>query len=83
MKPSEFRTKVLEELNLIPEDRLREVYDFIYFFRLGLETSRSARAGQIMKFAGCWDDMPDDDFKEFLGDIARRRSNAFLNRDNR
>lgn len=34
-------------------------------------------AQQIMKYAGCWSDMPDEDFEGFLQDIEKRRCNAF------
>ncbi|MCI5150758.1 MAG: hypothetical protein D3916_15475 [Candidatus Electrothrix sp. MAN1_4] len=31
-------TDVIEEIRLVPKNRLRDVYNFIHFFRLGLET---------------------------------------------
>jgi hypothetical protein len=30
-------------------------------------------AQRIMKYAGCWSDMPDEDFEAFLQDIDKRR----------
>lgn len=68
MNSSTLKTKVLEEIDLVPEDKLPQVYDFIHYFRLGLETSGSD-ANRIMQFAGCWQDMPDDMFTEFLASI--------------
>jgi len=31
---------------------------------------------EIMRFAGCWEDMPDEDFENFLKDITERRKKA-------
>jgi hypothetical protein len=75
---------VIEEIRLVPKDRLREIYDFIHFFRLGLETVRSRDATEdIMRFAGCWQDMADDEFEDFSQEIAERRKQAFSGRTNR
>lgn len=79
MESSTLKSKVLEEINLVPEDRLRQVYDFVHYFRLGLETSRS-NGKQIMDFAGCWRDMPDEMFTDFLEEITQRRQQAFSRR---
>jgi hypothetical protein len=32
--------KILQELQDIPEDKLAEIYDLIYYFRLGLNRER-------------------------------------------
>mgnify|MGYP001595126526 FL=1 len=37
MSKSNTRDKVLEEIHLIPENKLAEVYDFLHYFRLGLK----------------------------------------------
>lgn len=79
MNTSTVKTKVLEEIDLVPEDKLPQVYDFIHYFRLGLETSRGD-TDRIMQFAGCWQDMPDDMFAEFLEEVAKRRERAFSRR---
>jgi hypothetical protein len=34
------RAKLLEEIDLIPEDRLDAIYHLLHYFRLGLEASR-------------------------------------------
>jgi DNA-binding XRE family transcriptional regulator len=39
----------------------------------------SAEIQRIMRFAGCWNDMDDDEFEEFLQEIYDRRS-AFRDR---
>ncbi len=79
MNPSILRSKVLKEVDLVPEDLLKELYDFIHFFRLGVESSKKP-AKKIMQFAGCWQDMPDEVFEEFLADSAERRKQAFSRR---
>jgi hypothetical protein len=41
-------SKVIDEIKRIPPSRLSEVYDFIHFFRLGLE-SETAQADDNQK----------------------------------
>ena len=79
MKPSNLRTKLLTEINLIPEEKLEEVYNFIHYFRVGVEASQSTPE-QIMQFAGCWDDMSDETFSDLSEEIITRRQQAFLGR---
>ncbi len=33
-----------------------------------------------MEFAGCWNDMPEEVFDEFISDIVHRRKQAFSGR---
>ena len=70
-------SQVIEEIRLVPKDRLREIYNFIHFFRLGLETIRD-ETEDIMRFAGCWQDMTDDEFEDFSQEIADRRKQAVI-----
>lgn len=79
MEPSTLRTKVLTEINLIPEEKLEEVYNFIHYFRVGVEASQSTPE-QIMQFAGCWDDMSNEIFSDLNEEIITRRQQAFLGR---
>jgi len=66
------RTRILWEIELIPEDRLSGIYDFLYHYRLGLEAAKEP-AGSVMHFAGSWRDMPDEAFAAFTQDVAERR----------
>ncbi len=75
-------SQVMEEIRLVPKDRLPEIYDFIHFFRLGLETVRDDTEN-IMRFAGCWQDMTHEEFRHFSEDIAKRRRQAFSGRAGR
>lgn len=79
MEPSKIRTKLLKEINLIPEEKLQELYDFIYYFRVGVEVSKG-KPEKIMQFAGCWDDMLDEIFADLNEEIITRRQQAFSGR---
>lgn len=74
------KNKVLQEIDLIPEDKLTDLYRFIHYFRLGLEKSQATKADSILAFAGCWQDMPDDIFDDFTTEIKQRRHQAFTRR---
>jgi hypothetical protein len=37
MQVISLKAKIIEEINLIPEDKLEQLYQFIRLFRLGLE----------------------------------------------
>ena len=82
MRASELQLKVINEIQRVPEEKLPELYDVIYFFRIGLEAARKT-SNNIMPFAGCWEDMPDDELESFLTEIAEPRSNAFFGRTQR
>ncbi|MBO1050345.1 MAG: hypothetical protein HEQ10_22825 [Dolichospermum sp. DEX182a] len=73
------RTKVITEINLIPEDKLEELYDFIHYWRLNGESSPGSLE-QTMQFAGCWNDMSDETFANFSEEINIRRQQAFFER---
>ena len=75
-------SEVMEEIRLVPKDRLPELFDFIHFFRLGLETVKDDTE-EIMGFAGCWQDMTHEEFRDFSEEIAERRRQAFSGRADR
>jgi len=60
-------------------DKLDEVYDFIRFFRIGAEKEKTNKE-KILSFAGCWEDMPDEIYNDFLSEIKHRRKEAFSGR---
>lgn len=74
------KSKVLQEIDLIPEDKLADLYNFIHYFRLGLEKSQATKYKSSLAFAGCWEDMPDEMFADFTAEIAQRRRQAFVRR---
>ncbi len=81
MESLNLRTKVIAEINLVPEEKLSELYNFIHDFRLGVEVSK-ASLEQTIQFAGCWNDMSDEMFNNFDEEIKTRRQQAFLTRRN-
>lgn len=82
MSVAELRIKVIEEIQRIPREKLGELYDVIHFFRVGIEQTKTL-PHNILQFAGCWEDMTDDEFDSFLIEIAERRSKAFSRRNQR
>ena len=74
------KDKVLQEIELIPEDKLVDLYSFIHYFRLGLEKSKTTHSKPSMLFAGGWKDMPDELFADFTAEIRQRRQQAFTRR---
>lgn len=82
MDNAELKTKVLQEIEHIPENRLVELYDLIHTFRLQSELG-SSQSQSTMQFAGCWSDLPSEVYTEFLDDISLRRQQAFSKRRNR
>lgn len=90
MESSNLRTEVIKEVNLIPEEQLTELYNFIHYFRLGVEASTETvlsspknddtKREKIMQFAGSWNDMSDEVFADFNEEIVTRRQQAFLGR---
>jgi hypothetical protein len=81
MNASELRTKVLAEIQRIPEEKLAEVYDLIHRFRVESETGFNTVP--MMRFAGCWDDMNQEVYDEFIDEITLRRQQAFSRRQGR
>lgn len=73
------RTKVITEINLIPEDKLEELYNFIHYWRLNGESSPGSLE-QTMQFAGCWNNVSDETFANFSEEINIRRQQAFFER---
>ena len=81
VKRSVTHNVVIDEVKLIPEYKLPELYEYIHHFRLKVEKNKES-IGQIMKFAGCWEEMPEDIFNDFLEEIGQRRKQAFTWRRN-
>ena len=76
---SNTRKKVLKEIELLPDDKLNEIYDFIHYFRIGL-LSKRPKNKSIMNYSGIWKEMPEKDFNELIADIKNRRKSSFLTR---
>ena len=79
MNTSTVRDKIIEEVKLLPERKLAELYRIVHHLRLQSE-SPSEEIEQIMTFAGSWQDMPEEEFEQFFSDIAERRKASFARR---
>ena len=80
MNSADLRTKLIEEIKHIPDTELAGLYDLIQTFRLA--STRSATS-DLMSFAGCWQDLPEDSYQELIDEISDRRQTAFSERRNR
>ena len=80
MKTSITRNKILKEVERVPEEKLPELLDLIHDYRVGLQPPED-KSG--IKYAGCWKDMPDDMYQDFINEITQRRSQAFSRRRDR
>jgi hypothetical protein len=81
VRTSTVRDRVIKEIQLIPEEKLDELFDFLHHFRLGLK-KRKNMSKDIMDFAGSWKDMTEEQFGAFMGEIEQRREDAFTRRRN-
>ena len=82
MKTAAIRRKVVEEVNQIPDEKLPQIFEIIHRFRIGLQTSVK-RPHKISNYAGCWKDMSDEMYDEYIDEIKQRRHTAFSRRLNR
>jgi hypothetical protein len=82
METSDLRTKVLEEIQSVPEEQLSELYRLVHSFRIST-TTKCTSPESVMQFAGCWSDIPEEIYTDWLDDIDLRRQQAFSQRQNR
>ena len=65
--PEDFqRSRIMEEVDKIPGERLQEVLDRLRAFQEGSQDS-------VLPFAGSWNDMGKSDFIDFMEELDRRR----------
>jgi len=79
MEQLQIREKVIEELRSIPDEKMEKVYEFIRYLRTEPQNSK-INVDKIMGFAGCWSDMPDNTFSNFIQEVKDRRAQAFAGR---
>lgn len=68
------KNKLQAEIDLIPEDKLADVYNFIHYFRLGTEKTTPSNKEKILSFAGCWKEMDNQVVDNVFSEIAQRRN---------
>ena len=71
--------KVIEEIKAIPEEHLPAVYTVLRRFRSSARVKKNGKF-DVMKYAGCWKNMPDRDYASFVREIKAGRSGAFRGR---
>lgn len=79
MSQLEIRDKVIEELRNIPDEKMENICDFIRNIRTDPQNSRT-NVDMIMGFAGCWSDMPDNAYSDFIQEMSGGRAKAFAGR---
>ena len=65
------RQQLSEEIALIPDDKIAEVFSIVHRYRVDLESAPGGGSAQANDFAGIWEDMPDGVFQEFLRERTR------------
>jgi hypothetical protein len=79
MEATMLRDRIVEEITLLPDHKLRAILDLVHYFRVGWQGA-GGNATQIMGLAGSWKDMLEDTLREFSAEVAQRRSQAFSRR---
>jgi hypothetical protein len=67
MNTSDLKSKVLEEVQLVPEEQLIALYNLVHSFRLSSQSDKPT-SQNVMQFAGCWSDLSTEEYTEFLDD---------------
>lgn len=86
MTATTIREKLINEIQLIPDHHLLELYSFLHYYRLGLKQAKSSDKNNqtfTMQFAGCWENMSDKEYNDLMDDMQQRRQNAFSGRGER
>jgi len=53
--------KLINEINLIPDEKLSELYNFVHYFRLGIERIKVDKDKEdILSYCGSWKDIKMD-----------------------
>jgi hypothetical protein len=78
MKTEVIYQSILQKLSTLPVDYLQQVEEFLS--QLGEEVqSKEENRQKIMSFAGAWQDMPQEDFDDYLRE-AKKTGTRLLNR---
>jgi len=53
--------KLINEINLIPDEKSSELYNFVHYFRLGIERIKADKDKEdILSYCGSWKDIKMD-----------------------
>lgn len=67
---------ILEELNDVPVNRLRELHTYINSLKVNTEKLEKTRK-DILSFAGIFNDMSQNDYNDFVKETKKTRSELF------
>lgn len=67
---------IINEINQIPVVFLQDVYDIVHSYHIQINQKENNR-NKILKFAGDWADLSENDFLEIAAEIKRSRSEMF------
>jgi hypothetical protein len=67
---------ILKELKDVPVDRLEDLYSIIHSLQENTKKS-GKRSKQILSFAGSFNDMPENDYNDFLHQTKQARNDLF------
>ncbi len=81
MTSANLRDKLIEEIRLLPDTQLEEIYNMIHEFRMSSKTTQN-KLDNTLKFAGSWNDLTEEEFRDLSDEISSRRQQAFTQRRN-
>jgi hypothetical protein len=58
------KSKLINEIDLIPDDKLLEVYNFIHYFRLGTQKVETKTKKDLLSYSGSWKEMDAEVFDD-------------------
>lgn len=58
------KTQLIDEINLIPDRKLSEIYNFFRYFRLGVEKEAVKKKRDNLSYAGSWQEIDSELFDE-------------------
>ena len=67
---------ILEEISDIPVDKLGELHTFINTLKTDTEKSEKRRK-KILSFAGAFNDMPQNEYDDFVNETKKTRAELF------
>lgn len=67
---------ILKELKEVPLNRLQDLYSFIRSLKADVKRSDTSRE-KILSFAGCFSDMTDKQYDEFVEETKKTRATLF------
>jgi propanediol dehydratase small subunit len=80
MSVAMIKHQLINEINLIPDEKILEVYNFIHYFRLGTQKVETKTKKDLLSYSGSWKEMNAEVFDDYMLDIVKRRKKAFSGR---